>query len=165
MYLVNTRRCPSYRRFGPYCSDHQFLISFTNPLPQSRGFISNPTKSGNISLIPKEQLAWLTSSMYHVEIQVQYFRLARSISSLSINCIHQHTVSYRATLDLNLRHIGAEHESTHAKHSRDNRNKDNELRKLKKADLQLKVARESLEHSKQIHDKKKAEVSTVFGSK
>jgi hypothetical protein len=64
----------------------------------------------------------------------------------------------RATLDLNLRHIGIEHDNMHEKHSRDVRSKDADLRKLKKSDLQLKVARENLEHIRQMYEKKKAEV-------
>jgi hypothetical protein len=60
---------------------------------------------------------------------------------------------------VNLRHVNSDHETLHDKHSRDLRNKDSELRKLKKSDLQLKVARENLEHVRQIHEKKRAEVS------
>lgn len=65
---------------------------------------------------------------------------------------------HRATLDVNLRHVNSDYEALHDKHSRDLRNKDSELRKLKKSDLQLKVARENLEHVRQILEKKKAEV-------
>jgi len=65
----------------------------------------------------------------------------------------------RATLDLNLRHISGETASLNEQQTRQLREKDTELRKLKKATLQLKVARDGLELVEQTHENKKAEVS------
>ena len=68
-------------------------------------------------------------------------------------------VSHRATLDLNLRHVNLEKKTTHDQHSREAREKDRELRNLKKAELQFKVAEDSLNHTQQIHEKVKGLVS------
>jgi len=65
---------------------------------------------------------------------------------------------FRATLDLNLRHIHLEKKNAHDVHSRKMREKDKELRNLKKAELQLKVAEESLNHNKLIFEKMKGQV-------
>ena len=68
-------------------------------------------------------------------------------------------VSHRATLDLNLRHVNLEKKTTHDQHSRKAREKDRELRNLKKVELQFKVAEDSLNHTQQIHEKIKGLVS------
>lgn len=65
---------------------------------------------------------------------------------------------YRATLDLNLRHITLEKKNNHDVHSRKLREKDRDLRNLKKSELHLKVAEESLNHTKLIHEKVKSQV-------
>ena len=67
----------------------------------------------------------------------------------------------RATLDLNLRHVSMEKKNNHDVHSRKLREKDRDLRNLKKAELQLRVADESLNHSKLIHEKVKSQVKTL----
>ncbi|ELU12496.1 hypothetical protein CAPTEDRAFT_228195 [Capitella teleta] len=64
----------------------------------------------------------------------------------------------RATLDLNLRHISLEKKTTHDVHSRKVREKDRDLRNLKKADLQLKVAQDSVNHFQLIQEKVKGQV-------
>ncbi|XP_046358151.2 coiled-coil domain-containing protein 146-like isoform X1 [Haliotis rufescens] len=64
----------------------------------------------------------------------------------------------RATLDLNLRHVHLEKKNLHDVHSRKSREKDRDLRNLKKAELQLRVADESLNHTKSIHEKIKSQV-------
>ncbi len=66
---------------------------------------------------------------------------------------------FRATLDLNLRHINLEKKNTHDQHSRKAREKDRDLRNLKKAELQLRVAEDSLAHTQQVHEKVKSSVS------
>ncbi len=65
----------------------------------------------------------------------------------------------RATLDLNLRHVNLEKKNLHDSHSRKLREKDRELRNLKKAELQFKVAEDNLTHTQQVHDKVKGNVS------
>ena len=67
----------------------------------------------------------------------------------------------RATLDLNLRHINLEKKNTHDIHSRKVREKDKELRNLKKAELQLKVAQDNLSHTQMMHERAKGNVSSV----
>merc|ERR1719334_1421151 len=64
----------------------------------------------------------------------------------------------RATLDLNLRHITVEKKTTHDVTMRKSREKDRDLRNLKKAELQLKVAEDNLSHTLQIVDKVKGQV-------
>lgn len=68
------------------------------------------------------------------------------------------TSNFRATLDLNLRHISLEKKTTHDVHSRKVREKDRDLRNLKKADLQLKVAQDSVNHFQLIQEKVKGQV-------
>lgn len=67
----------------------------------------------------------------------------------------------RATLDLNLRHVNLEKKTTHDVHSRKVREKDRDLRNLKKAELQLKVAMDSINHIQLIHEKVKGQVSVA----
>jgi hypothetical protein len=67
----------------------------------------------------------------------------------------------RTTLDLNLRHINSELASAHEKHTRILRDKDSDMRKLKKAELQLKVTRDNVEHISQTYEKKKAEATML----
>ncbi|XP_060560310.1 coiled-coil domain-containing protein 146-like [Ruditapes philippinarum] len=67
----------------------------------------------------------------------------------------------RATLDLNLRHIHLEKKNAHDVHSRKMREKDRDIRNLKKADLQMKVAEETLNHTKLIHEKIKGQVDSL----
>ncbi len=71
-------------------------------------------------------------------------------------------VFFRATLDLNLRHINLDKKSTHDLHMRKIREKDREVRNLKKADLQLKVADDGLAHTQQVHEKVKGQVSMLL---
>ena len=54
-----------------------------------------------------------------------------------------------------------EKKNNHDVHSRKLREKDRDLRNLKKAELQLRVADESLNHSKLIHEKVKSQVKTL----
>lgn len=67
----------------------------------------------------------------------------------------------RATLDMNLRHIHMEKKNQHDSHSRKSREKDRDLRNLKKAELQLKVAEEGLHHTKSVYDKLKGQVNAL----
>lgn len=67
----------------------------------------------------------------------------------------------RATLDLNLRHISLEKKNNHDVHSRKIREKDRDLRNLKKCELHLRVADESLNHTKLIHEKVKSQVDSL----
>ncbi|XP_074646441.1 coiled-coil domain-containing protein 146-like [Tubulanus polymorphus] len=64
----------------------------------------------------------------------------------------------RATLDLSLRHIYLEKKNLHEIYSRKVREKDRDLRNLKKAELQLKVATEALQHTNSVYDKVKGQV-------
>ena len=70
----------------------------------------------------------------------------------------------RATLDLNLRHISLEKKNNHDVHARKMREKERDLRNLKKAELQLRVADESLNHTKLIHEKIKSQVTNLIDS-
>jgi len=65
----------------------------------------------------------------------------------------------RATLDLKRRHVSDELASLHDVQVRQLREKDAELRKLKKAELQLKVARDGLRLVEREYEKKEADVS------
>lgn len=64
----------------------------------------------------------------------------------------------RATLDLNLRHINLEKKTTHDQHMRKSREKDRDLRNLKRAELHLRVAEDNLNHTAQISEKVKGQV-------
>ena len=68
---------------------------------------------------------------------------------------------HRATLDLNLRHINLEKKTTHDIHSRKVREKDRDLRNLKKAELHLRVTVDSLQHTQQIHEKTKGNMDAM----
>ena len=72
-----------------------------------------------------------------------------------VHCVH------RATIDVNLRHAETDYVDERSKLKRDLGSKDAELRKLKKANLQLKRAQDSLTQVKLMHDKKKTEVKEV----
>ena len=71
----------------------------------------------------------------------------------------------RATLDLNLRHINLEKKTTHDQHMRKSREKDRDLRNLKKAELHLKVAEDNLNHTIQISEKVKGQVCVADSCK
>ncbi|XP_064633168.1 coiled-coil domain-containing protein 146-like [Lineus longissimus] len=66
----------------------------------------------------------------------------------------------RATLDVSLRHIFIEKKNLHELHSRKVREKDRDVRNLKKAELQLRVATEALAHTKSVHEKVKGQVDS-----
>ena len=65
----------------------------------------------------------------------------------------------RVTLDLNTRHIHSEMETLHASQIRRQKDKDTELCKLKRAEHQLKSAKDSLQLVQRKYDGKQAEVS------
>lgn len=67
----------------------------------------------------------------------------------------------RATLDLNLRHIHLEKKNAHDVHSRKLREKDRDMRTLKKIELQARVSEEALNHTKLIHEKIKSQVDSL----
>ncbi|XP_069141238.1 coiled-coil domain-containing protein 146-like [Argopecten irradians] len=67
----------------------------------------------------------------------------------------------RSTLDISLRHTHLEKKNTHDVHSRKSREKDRDLRNLKKAELQFKVAEESLSHTKSVHEKVKGQIDSL----
>lgn len=69
--------------------------------------------------------------------------------------------SSRATLELNVRHVSDERQTLQEEISRRTREKDRELRALKKADLQLRVAQDGLEHTSGVHNKMQSMVKTV----
>lgn len=54
---------------------------------------------------------------------------------------------------MNLRHIQLEKKNTHDVLSRKTREKERDLRALKKLELQMRVAEENLAHTKTIHEK------------
>ena len=62
-------------------------------------------------------------------------------------------VYYRAALDLSLRTIQVEKKSQHEIVARKQREKDKDVRNLKKVELQLKVAEDNLAHQRLIYDK------------
>jgi len=66
----------------------------------------------------------------------------------------------RATLDFNLRHFRNEISSLHDQQAHKMREKDVELRKLKKANLQLKAAGDNLQNVEKMYDKTKTDVRT-----
>lgn len=67
----------------------------------------------------------------------------------------------RATLDMSLRHIHLEKKNLHDVHSRKSREKDRDLRNMKKSELHFKVAEEGLVHTKSIHEKVKSQLDSL----
>ncbi|XP_059175835.1 coiled-coil domain-containing protein 146-like [Physella acuta] len=67
----------------------------------------------------------------------------------------------RTSLDLALRHIQNERKTMHDLHTRRLKEKERDLRSLKKAELQLKVAEESLNHTKSIFEKVNSQVNSL----
>lgn len=67
----------------------------------------------------------------------------------------------RATVDINLKHIALEKKTEHDVHSRKLREKDRDLKNLKKADLQLKVANDALEQVKMVYEKVKSQIDSA----
>ncbi|XP_060581878.1 coiled-coil domain-containing protein 146-like [Ruditapes philippinarum] len=67
----------------------------------------------------------------------------------------------RATFDLNLRHIHLGKKNAHDVHSRKMREKDCNIRNLKKAELQIKVTEETINHTKLIHEKIKGHMDSL----
>lgn len=59
---------------------------------------------------------------------------------------------------MNLRHIQMERKNLHDIYTRKLKEKERDIRNLKKAELQLKVAEENLNHTKSIHEKVKSQV-------
>ena len=57
-------------------------------------------------------------------------------------------LDFRATLDLSLRHVHMEKKNQHDIYARKLREKERDLRNLKKTELQLKVSMEAQEHTK-----------------
>ncbi|PFX31256.1 coiled-coil domain-containing protein 146-like [Stylophora pistillata] len=66
----------------------------------------------------------------------------------------------RGTLDLNLRHAAIEKKTNHDIHARKLREKERDLRSLKKSELQMKVGEDALAHVRSIYDKVKAQVDS-----
>jgi hypothetical protein len=62
---------------------------------------------------------------------------------------------------MNLRHIHLEKKNQHDLYTRKSREKDRDVRNLKKAELQMKVAEESLCHTKAVYEKLKAQVTSL----
>eukprot|EP00112_Aurelia_sp_Birch-Aquarium-sp1_P005509 Seg1627.3 transcript_id=Seg1627.3/GoldUCD/mRNA.D3Y31 product="Coiled-coil domain-containing protein 146" protein_id=Seg1627.3/GoldUCD/D3Y31 len=67
----------------------------------------------------------------------------------------------RTSLDLNLKHSLLDKKNEHDIHARKQREKDRNLKTLKKADLQLKIALDGLAHIKSIYDKTKSQVDSL----
>lgn len=72
-----------------------------------------------------------------------------------------HLLGDRATVDMSLRHMLLEKKTQHDVHSRKLREKDRDSRSLKKAELHLKVAEESRNHTQSIYDKVKSQVASL----
>ncbi|XP_054752363.1 coiled-coil domain-containing protein 146-like [Lytechinus pictus] len=66
----------------------------------------------------------------------------------------------KATLDLSLRHVQMEKKNQHEIYARKLREKERDLRNLKKTELQLKVANEGLAHTQTIFDKVKGQADS-----
>ncbi|XP_050405069.2 coiled-coil domain-containing protein 146 [Patella vulgata] len=67
----------------------------------------------------------------------------------------------KASVEMNLRHIQLEKKNQHDIHARRLREKDRDLKNLKKAENQLKVSEETLNHTKMIYDKLKSQADTM----
>ncbi|XP_015208078.2 coiled-coil domain-containing protein 146 [Lepisosteus oculatus] len=67
----------------------------------------------------------------------------------------------RAVLDLNLRHASLEKKTQHDTLSRKLREKERQLRSLKKMELQLKLANDTLVHTQFLHEKVKSEMDAL----
>jgi len=68
---------------------------------------------------------------------------------------------FRAALDLSLRTIMIEKKSQHEIVARKQREKDKDLRSLKRAELQLKVAEDNLAHQSMISEKVKGNLDAA----
>ncbi|KAM4748551.1 coiled-coil domain-containing protein 146 [Rhinophrynus dorsalis] len=66
----------------------------------------------------------------------------------------------RAAVDLNLQHVMIDKQTQHDTLTRKQREKDRELRNIKKMELQLKSASDALAHTQSLFDKVKAEVDS-----
>lgn len=64
-------------------------------------------------------------------------------------------------MDLSLKTIVAERKNQHEVVARKQREKDKDLRNLKRVELQLKVAEDNLAHQKLIHEKVKGSMETA----
>lgn len=64
----------------------------------------------------------------------------------------------RGTIEMGLRHIMLEKKNQHEAHARRTREKDRDLKTLKKAELQVKVAEENLLHTRSVNEKTKSQV-------
>ncbi|MBN3298360.1 CC146 protein, partial [Amia calva] len=67
----------------------------------------------------------------------------------------------RAVLDINLRHIALEKKTQHDTLSRKLREKERQLRSLKKAELQLKLANDALVQTQFLHEKVKSQMEAL----
>ncbi|XP_029603046.1 coiled-coil domain-containing protein 146-like [Salmo trutta] len=68
----------------------------------------------------------------------------------------------RGMLDINTGHCIMERKSVHENLARKQRERDRQLRELKKVELQLKMAQDALVHTQLLHDKTKSTVSSQF---
>eukprot|EP00063_Salmo_salar_P036120 XP_014010955.1 PREDICTED: coiled-coil domain-containing protein 146-like [Salmo salar] len=68
----------------------------------------------------------------------------------------------RGMLDINTGHCIMERKSVHENLARKQRERDRQLRELKKVELQLKMAQDALVHTQLLHDKTKSMVSSQF---
>ncbi|KAG9489979.1 hypothetical protein GDO78_005738, partial [Eleutherodactylus coqui] len=68
------------------------------------------------------------------------------------------TLGERAALDLNLRHVMIEKQTQHDALTRKQKEKDRDMRNVKKLELQLKSANDGLVHTQSLYDKIKAEI-------
>ncbi|XP_075252758.1 coiled-coil domain-containing protein 146-like [Convolutriloba macropyga] len=67
----------------------------------------------------------------------------------------------RATLELSLKHLNLEKKNLHERHSKLMREKDKNLKSLKKLEVQLKMAKETLANQYSVYDKTKVMVASM----
>ena len=68
----------------------------------------------------------------------------------------------RGMLDINTGHCIMERKTVHENLARNQRERDRQLRELKKVELQLKQAQDALVYTQLLHDKTKSTVSSQF---
>ncbi|XP_025107839.1 coiled-coil domain-containing protein 146-like isoform X3 [Pomacea canaliculata] len=132
-------------------SEYQELAESMRQLESRRKLLEEEKLEADTEL--EKQRVLLDQRTRELEMLTKDFELAKEREAV--------LMGDRATLDMNVRHIVMEKKNQHDTHSRKSREKERDIRMLKKSELQLKVAEESLNHIQSVYEKLKAQVSTL----
>lgn len=119
----------------------------------------------------EEQRQTLEEEKYSADVELDKQRIALDEKQRAYDALMREHESARekeaqlmgdkAALDLSLRTIHIEKKNTHEIVARKQREKDKDLRNLKRAELQQKVAEDNLAHQKMIYDKVKGSLDSA----